>query len=277
MGIDAVLLGITLALYGIAAIVYLWRMLREPGPPLMVATGTAGLGLVFHAAVLVAGGVRGHHLPFFNLFESLLFTAWVLVAMYLFIERRYGMSALGAFVSLAALGMLALSVALPKGIDIALLNPALRSPWSTVHIGSSLVSYACFALAFGASLAYLWQERLLKAKRFGLLQRHLPPLHTVDRLAYEMVMLGFFTLTVGIVTGALWAETAWGNYWSWDPKETWALVTWLVFAGYLHVRIISGWQGKWANRLVMTGFACVLITYFWVSFFISGMHTYVGR
>jgi cytochrome c-type biogenesis protein CcsB len=252
-------------------------MLREPGPPLRVATATAGVGLAFHAATLTVISLRGQHLPFFNLFESLMFTAWVLVAIYLFIEYRYGISALGAFVCLVALGMLATAVALPKGIDTDLLSPALRSPWSTIHITSSLVSYACFALAFGASIAYLWQERLLKAKRLGLLHQHLPPLHTVDRLAYEMVMLGFFTLTVGIVTGALWAESAWGHYWSWDPKETWALVTWLVYAGYLHIRVISGWQGKWANRLVMTGFACVLVTYFWVSFFINGLHSYLGN
>jgi len=276
MGIDAVLLGITLALYGIAAVIYLWRMLRQPAPPLRVATGIMLLGLASHAATLIISSAGSRHLPLFNLFESLMFTAWVLAAIYLFIEHRFGITALGAFVCLAALGMLALAVAMPKGIETGLLIAAEHSPWSTIHIASSLISYACFALAFGASLAYLWQQRLLKAKRLGLLHQHLPPLHTVDRLAYEMVMLGFFTLTVGIVTGALWAESAWGNYWSWDPKETWALITWLVYAGYLHIRVIGGWQGKWANRLVMTGFACVLITYFWVSFFIRGLHSYVG-
>jgi len=276
MGVDAVLLGITLACYGVAAVVYLWRMLREPGPPLKVATMIALLGLIFHAGALVARGVVERHVPFFNLFESLLFTSWVLVALYLFIEFRHRITALGAFVCFAALGMLLLAMALPKEIALALQGPQMGNPWSVPHIASSLISYACFALAFGASLAYAWQQRLLKAKRFSVLQKHLPPLHTVDRLAYEMVMLGFFTLTIGIVTGAMWAESAWGKYWSWDPKETWALVTWLVFAGYLHVRIISGWQGKWTNRLVITGFACVLITYFWVSFFIKGFHSYLG-
>lgn len=274
MGIDAVLLGITLACYEVAAIVYLWRMLREPGPPLKVATMIALFGLAFHAGTLAARGVIAERVPFFNLFESLLFTSWVMVGLYLFLEFRHRITALGAFTCFAALCMLVLALALPKA-DV-LPASVTANAWSIPHIASSLFSYACFALAFGATLAYAWQQRLLKAKRLGVLQQHLPPLHTVDRLAYEMVMLGFFTLTIGIVTGALWAETAWGDFWSWDPKETWALITWLVFAGYLHVRIISGWQGKWANRLVITGFACVLITYFWVSFFVKGMHSYLG-
>ena len=264
MGVDAVLLGITLACYGVAAAVYLWRMLREPGPPLKVATMIALLGLGFHAGTLMVRGVVSRHVPLLNLFESLIFTAWVLVAIYLFLEYRHRITALGAFVCLAALAMLVPAVALPKEIDTALQLSAMGNAWSMPHIVTSLVSYACFALAFGASLAYAWQQRLLKAKRLGVLQQHLPPLHTVDRLAYEMVMLGFFMLTLSIVTGALWAETTRGHFWSWNPKETWALITWLVFAGYLHIRVISGWQGKWANRLVITGFTCVLITYFWV-------------
>jgi len=143
-----------------------------------------------------------------------------------------------------------------------------------VHIVSSLAAYASFVLAFGAAMGYMLQERLLKAKRITGLQRHLPSLDSLDVLAYRMVALGFPLLTLGIITGAIWAQTAQGAYWSWDPKETWSLVTWLVYAAYLHVRIVQGWRGKWSNRLLVIGFAAVLITYFGVTYFMTGYHSH---
>jgi cytochrome c-type biogenesis protein CcsB len=154
------------------------------------------------------------------------------------------------------------------------LLPALRSHWSSIHVTSSLIGYASFALAFGATIGYMLQERMLKSKRINCLQKHLPPLDVMDHLAYRMVAIGFPMLTLGIVTGALWAQSAWNSFWSWDPKETWSLITWLVYAAYLHVRVVAGWRGSLAKRLLIVGFICVLITFFGVNFLSHGLHRY---
>ena len=201
-----------------------------------------------------------HRMPFTNLSESLVFLAWVLVAIYLVMERSYRITALGAFAAVVGLCLTVAGTALPRSVNTALL-PALRSHWSAIHIVSCLISYACLILAFGAALCYVIQEYLLKKKRITVLHRRLPSLDVADRLAYKMVSLAFPMLTLGIITGALWAQSAWGRYWGWDPKETWSLITWLVYAAYLHVRIVSRWRGKWASRLLVAGFVSIVATY----------------
>ncbi len=234
-----------MALYSAACVLYLWSLVGEgkaARAPLWAALG----GLAAHAAGIAALGFSVGRAPFANLYESLLFVAWALVALYVLMARKYRIGALGAFVMLVALCAIVLALALPKDTSAALL-PALRSRWSTIHVVSSLISYAGFVLAFAAAAGYMLQERMLKARRINSLQKHLPALGVMDSLAYKLVSLGFPMLTLGIVTGSLWAQSAWGRYWGWDPKETWSLITWLVYAAYLHVRIVQGRQGKWAR------------------------------
>ena len=273
MELSAILFGITLVLYGAASVLYLWGIVGRPGLTSRAATVVASLGLAIHSAGIVARGVEQGRMPFTNLFESLAFVAWALMGMYLLMERRYRIAALGGFASLIAFAAIAYASVIPKDISASLL-PALKSHWRDVHVTSSLIGYASFALAFGAALAYISQEHLLKAKRIGVLQKHLPSLDAMDHLAYRTVALGFPMLTLGVITGAMWAQTAWGAYWNWDPKEIWSAITWLVYAAYLHVRVVRGWRGKWANRLLIAGFACVLITYLGVNFLSSGQHKY---
>jgi len=273
MEYSTILFGITLALYGISGALFLWDLVRGVRLAGILASGLAAIGLLVQSAGIVLRGLEQHHAPFTNLFGSLMFFAWALMAVYLAMERGHRISALGAFACLTASVALASGLLLPKEISSTLL-PALSSRWSTVHIASSLISYAGFVLAFGAALAYILQERMLKAKRINALQKHLPPLDVLDRFAYRMVTFAFPMLTLGIVTGALWAQSAWGSYWNWDPKETWSLITWLVYAAYLHVRVMQGWRGKWANRLLLTGFACVIITYLGVNLLSAGLHRY---
>ena len=155
----------------------------------------------------------------------------------------------------------------------ASLSPALRSNWRYLHILCALTSYASFVLSFAAAIGYLVQEAMLKAKRFTLIQ-HLPSLDDADRLAYRMVAFGFLLLTCGIVTGSIWAQSAWGSYWSWDRKEIWSLFTWLVYAVYLHVRILQRWHGKWATRLLIFGFCCIIMTYLGVTYWGGSLHRY---
>ncbi|MCL5105638.1 MAG: c-type cytochrome biogenesis protein CcsB [Armatimonadetes bacterium] len=269
----AIIIQITLLLYGCAAVFYLWNILGGTNLTKRTATTLTFLGLLSHTAGIIDVGVQLRRAPLINLFESLTFFALALVAIYLIMERRYKITALGAFATLLAVCLLVVASTLPKGVNGALL-PALRSHWSTIHIVTCLIGYASFALAFGAALCYVVQERMLKTKRLTVFQKHLPSLDVADHLAYKMVSLGFPMLTLGIVTGALWAQSAWDAYWSWDPKETWSLITWLVYAAYLHVRIVSRWRGRWANRLLIAGFVCVLVTYFGVNFLGRGLHKY---
>ncbi len=274
-----VLFLITLVVYAVSVVLHVGSVTSKAGRVKRAATvvGIGGLGLLTLA--IVAHGIEQHRLPFGTMVESLTFVAWVLTAIYLTAQRRSENTALSVFASMLALIALGFYVSLSLSPELnagdALLGQMLGNRWAAIHIISSLAAYASFALAFGAALGYMLQEKMLKAKRITVLQRHLPSLDSLDGLAYKMVAFGFPMLTLGIITGALWAQTAWGKYWEWDPKETASLITWLVYAAYLHVRMVQGWRGKWSNRLLAIGFLCVLITYIGVTFFLPGLHSHV--
>jgi cytochrome c-type biogenesis protein CcsB len=206
--------------------------------------------------------------PLSNFYESLVFFAWTLPALGLFAFRRYFKGYLGALVSVLA--CLLLAYASFGGVDTRIkpLMPALKSNWLLIHVVTAFLGYAAFALAFGAGLLYLVQERHPR--------KSLPPPAQLDRLVYRAAVLGFLLLTLGILTGAVWAETAWGRYWSWDPKETWSLITWLIYATLLHARLLKGWQGRRIAWLAVLGFLAVLFTYFGVSFLLTGLHSYLS-
>jgi cytochrome c-type biogenesis protein CcsB len=205
--------------------------------------------------------------PLSNFFESLVFFSLCLPALALISFRRHLKDYLGALVALFACLILAYAA---KGVDSSIkpLMPALKSNWLLIHVLTCFIGYAAFALAFGAALLYLWQSRRGKAFPFA------PPAD-LDRLMYQAVALGFLFLSVGILTGAVWADSAWGRYWSWDPKETWSLITWFIYAGLLHARLVKGWQGRRIAWLAVLGFAAVLFTYFGVSFLLPGLHSYL--
>lgn len=273
MAIGILLLWGAVVLYGAAALFTGWSLCGGPAPVARAATPVMAAGLALQTLSLLAQSLVQHHAPIMTLLESLAFTAWALVALYLLFTRTARIAVFGLPVGCCAVGLL-ISGACFSGGGVTTLAPAFQSPWRDIHILSSLISYASFTLAFGAAVGYGLQASLLKRKRLTPLQQHLPTLHTVDRLAYRMVTFGFLMLTLGIGTGALWAQSAWGSYWNWDPKETWTLVTWLIYAAYLHVRVIQGQQGKWANRLLITGFASILITYFGISLLAHSLHSY---
>jgi len=207
------------------------------------------------------------HAPLSNFYESLVFFAWTLPALGVISFRRYLKGYLGAGV--AVLACLLLAYASFGGVDsrIKPLMPALKSNWLLIHVVTAFLGYSAFALACGAAFLYLVQERRPRAS--------LPPAAQLDRLIYRATVLGFLLLTLGILTGAVWAETAWGRYWSWDPKETWSLITWLIYATQLHARLLKGWQGRRIAWLAVLGFMAVLFTYFGVSFLLSGLHSYL--
>ncbi len=205
--------------------------------------------------------------PLANFYESLVFFSWCLPTLPLISFRRYTTGFLGGLLSLLASLLLAYA---SLGVDshIRPLMPALKSNWLLLHVLTCFVGYGAFALAFGAALLFIWQLRcpLLPAAT---------SLPYMDRLIYQATVIGFVFLTLGIVTGAVWAEAAWGRYWSWDPKETWSLITWLIYATLLHARLVKGWQGRRIAWLAVLGFLAVLFTYLGVSFLLPGLHSYL--
>jgi cytochrome c-type biogenesis protein CcsB len=208
-----------------------------------------------------------HQAPLSNFYESLVFFSWCLAALTLIFLSRYTESFLGVVGGLLASLVLAYA---SLGVDSSIrpLMPALKSNWLLVHVITAFLGYAAFGLAFGAAVLYLVQGSKKKAQG--------PARPLLDRLIYRAAVIGFIFLTVGILTGAVWAETAWGRYWSWDPKETASLITWFIYAALLHARLVQGWQGRPIAWLAVAGFGAVLFTYLGVGFLLPGLHSYLN-
>jgi cytochrome c-type biogenesis protein CcsB len=263
---------VTLILYLGGSIAYLIYLLFAHERAAWVGRYILGLGFVSHCLTFILRYIEAGHTPVVNLHESLSFFAWMVVGFFLLLRHQYKVESLGAFVSPLALLLIIWAAALPKAIPT--LPPALRSWWLPIHVTFAFVGDAIFALAFCAGMIYLIQERLVKSKRVGGLSRRLPSLEVLDAINYRALTIGFPLLTIGIVTGAVWAEYAWGAYWSWDPKETWSLITWLLYAALLHQRLTVGWRGKKAAIMAIVGFGAVLFTFLGVNLLLEGLHTY---
>jgi cytochrome c-type biogenesis protein CcsB len=203
--------------------------------------------------------------PLSNRYESLVFFSWCLPAVGLIAFRRSLQGWLGAVVSMLACLLLAYASFGGANANIQPLMPALKSNWLLIHVMTAFLGYAAFTVGFGAALLYLAQEKQPRAT--------LPAPPVLDRLLYRATMLGFLLLTFGILTGAVWAETAWGRYWSWDPKETWSLITWMIYAALLHARLLKGWHGRRIAWLAVIGFMAVIFTYLGVNY-LPSLHAY---
>ena len=203
--------------------------------------------------------------PFSNMFESLVLFSWTIVVVYLALRVRRDVPVLG--VATALLAVLTLAYASTFESKIQPLMPALRSNWLTVHVFTCFLGYGAVAVAFLSSLGYLI------AARAGA--KTLPPTVAAFETATDKtIAFGFLFLTIGIISGAVWANSAWGTYWSWDPKETWSLITWFIYAVFLHCRFMRGWRGKRAAWISVLGFLSVIFTYVGVNFLLSGLHSY---
>ncbi len=238
------------------------------GPSSLASYGTliAWLAFVFLTASLVFRTVAVGHGPFANMYEFSVAFAWGVMAMYVYFERRYHQRALGLIALPVALALLLYATTIPATSEP--LVPALQNNLLlTVHVAVAIVAYGTFAIAFAAAVLYLIQP---EGGRRGL-----PRLELLDEISYRAIIIGFPFLTLTIVLGAVWADVAWGSYWSWDPKETASLVTWLIYGSYLHARVVRSWRGRRAAWLLIVGFGATLFTYFGNLFF-GGLHSYAG-
>ncbi len=211
--------------------------------------------------------------PVTSFHEASSFLAWAVVGVYFFLSYRGPkVYTLGTFLLPMVLFLMLASAMSPS--EILPLPPILRSLWFPVHALIALLSYAFFIVAAVAGFMYLLQERQVKRKRLGGIFRRLPPLESLDRINELCLKYGFPLLTLGIITGALWAEKAWGTYWTWDPKETWSLILWFLYAALLHERLIVGWRGRRAALMALLGFLFWIISFFVVNLFLPGLHSY---
>ncbi len=246
--------------------------------------------LLFSSTLLIRWIGEGYF-PLSNLYESLIFLSWTISFIHLFVESKTQSRIVGSLATplvffISGFSSLTLPVEMQKALPLV---PSLQSNWLMMHVSMMMISYATLIVGSLFSLLYLAfvyvnkdQKELsietlssqnFNSSRFSKSSK-LSLLETIDTWSYRIIGLGFPFLTIGIISGAVWANEAWGSYWSWDPKETWALITWLVFAIYLHSRLLKGWQGEKAAMLGSAGFFVIWICYLGVNFLGKGLHSY---
>jgi cytochrome c-type biogenesis protein CcsB len=247
------------------------RRTRDRGWPVVVgqvAVGLTSAGWALHNGSVVTRGQAAHRVPWGNMYEFSSMVCLVAVTAFLYVlTRRSNLRYLGAFVMLPVVLYLGLAGTVLY-VPAQPLMPALNSYWIKIHVVGAMTSSGVFMLGFVLTLLYLVKSRFPGAR--------LPAAATLDRVAYRVNAFAFPIWTFAVIAGAIWAEAAWGRYWGWDPKETWSFVTWVIYAGYLHSRATPGWRGRRAAWIAIAGFVSLMITYYAVNLWISGLHSYAG-
>ncbi len=270
------------------------------GNPVADLVGRGAVALTFggwalHVGSVTTRGLAAHRVPWGNMYEFSSMVALIAVTTFLVLMTRQPVRYLGAFVMLpvvAYLGLAGTVLYAPAGP----LVPALNSYWIKIHVVAAISASGIFMVAAVITVLYLvkdrWERRAGAVSmgpgaaatyelrgvgpRGGGLMRWLPAAATLDRTAYRVIAFAFPVWTFAIIAGAIWAEAAWGRYWGWDPKETWSFITWLIYAGYLHARATAGWRGRRAAALSLLGFAALMVDYYAVNIWITGLHSYAG-
>jgi cytochrome c-type biogenesis protein CcsB len=272
------LFNVSMAIYLICFLSYLIFATSRNKMLGTLSTSLLIIGFIIHSVGLVLRWLETHqtgygYVPLSNMYESLIFFSWTIVLIYLILEFKYRQKIIGVFVTPFAFLTIALTSIVPGiNAEITPLMPALQSNWLTIHVTTCFFGYASFAVSFGVSILYLIQHKKGGQREEG--SKWLPSASILDEINYKAIVIGFPMLSLGIITGAAWANYAWGSYWSWDPKETWSLITWFVYAAFLHARLTRDWRGSKAAILSIVGFIFVLFTYFGVNYIISGLHSY---
>lgn len=244
----------------------------------LLLVGAFSLHLLSLVVRTIVGRQMPNHewyFPWSNWYESFSFLAFVIMIEYLIIQKNRDVPILGVFITPLAWICLLTAVHSPTGTGIPQLPPVLQSFWMALHVSFLFLAYAGFANAFGVGLAYLIQERQLKAPKPSPLVFRLPALDELDALVYRIVLWSVPLLTVGLAVGMRWAYLEWGRYWNWDAKETWAVMTWLIYVGYLLMRWVMGWRGRKATYLSIFGFVVAIFTYVGVNY-MSNLHGFLS-
>jgi cytochrome c-type biogenesis protein CcsB len=270
--VGIVLFKISFWFYLAASICYVANLVNSRSMAGKLATGILLGGVVVHtASIAIITAVIGR-LPFLNLYEYLLMFTWGAALVYAVLEFATKNRSLGSFIVPLVMVFTFLTCRLPSDINHSVM-PVLRSAWRVPHIASAILAYSAFLVACILAIIYLVRERSGEDKQ-SFWGTRLPALKVIDQAVYRTIAFGFLMQTVLLIAGAIWAQYAWGRYWGWDPKETWALITWLIYAAYLHTRVTLGWRGRKSAVLAIVGFVAVGFTLFGVSFLLKGLHSY---
>ena len=240
-----------------------------------IATALMALGFLLLLAGVIARGISNGHVPWGNMYEFSITGALAFTSAYLIALRKYDLRWLGLFISLGALLTLGTAITLLYR-DSAPLVPALKSTWLVIHVVAAIISGGVFLLSNVIAGAYLYLDNLERKGGRPAWLRRLPELEVLDQLSYRLVAFVFPLWTFSVIAGAIWAESAWGRYWGWDPKETWAFITWVAYAAYLHARVTVGWRGRRAAWLCIFAGSTFLFNYVYVNVWGTGKHTYSG-
>ncbi len=280
-------IGITTFTYLFSSLLYALALVYKNRAAGGIATIFASIALLIQTIGIGLRWIESYqmgigHAPLTNMYESVLFFAWIIVVLQLLFEFKFKTRISGTFaLGMAALAMAYASFSTDINKTISPLIPALQSNWLISHVAACFIGYAAFAMTAILGGLYLLANRgtteeksKTKSKIGDFLAERLPSLEIIDQLIHKTMIFGFIWLSAGIITGSVWANSAWGTYWSWDAKETWSLITWFFYAITLHIRYTRGWQGKQIAWLSLAGFVCVLFTYYGVNFLLAGLHSY---
>ena len=256
------------------------RAISEAGPWVRMAATLSALGILAHVVAVTTRGLAVHRAPWGDMYEFITALTCVAAIFFYYILVKYRAWSIGVFVMGAiviALGLAETLIYTPAGP----LVPALQSYWLSIHVTAMTLSSGIFFVATVLGIMYLVVERYRKRVAAGkaepnpLLDR-IPSLAQLDKLTYRAVVFGFPIWTFGVMAGAIWADQAWGRYWGWDPVETWAFITWVIYAAYLHARATGGWRGVRSHYIQLLGFASLLTNIFVIQIFVTGLHSYSG-
>ncbi len=267
---DVTLLQLTAAIYLLATGSFILYLVLAKDffshlSPLIVLSG-----FLIHTAALGVYFFNTGYPAIAQFREALSFYSWLMVGVYLLVQLKYRLTVLGCFI--APLAFLMSLAAITFGVGGGELPPTLKTYWLPLHVTLAFLGNAFFALAFGVSVMYLLNEYQLKNKKVSALLKHFPSLERLDRLNYVFLIWGFPLMTLGIITGSLWARVHWGEYWSWEPRQISSAITWILYGGLLHGRMTAGWRGKKAAFWTIVGFAVVLGYFLWGDAVFPGRH-----
>ena len=240
-----------------------------------IATAMMILGFFLLFAGVIARGVSAGRVPWGNMYEFSITGALAFSGAYLLALRKYDLRWLGLLVSVSVLLTIGTAITVLY-VPSAPLVPALKSEWLVIHVSAAIISGGVFLLSNVIAAAYLYLDRVEEKGERPQWAKRLPDLETLDQLSYRLVAFVFPLWTFSVIAGAIWAESAWGRYWGWDPKETWAFITWVAYAAYLHARVTIGWRGRRAAWLCLFAGSTFLFNYIYVNIWGTGKHTYSG-
>jgi cytochrome c-type biogenesis protein CcsB len=260
----------TLTLYALSTATYVTFLFLQKKSMYRHGVWLLSAGFVLHTLSIGYETYASGYIPVNTLRDTLSFAAWAVAGVFLLFQYRYRLKVMGIFAAPLATITMAVVAAMPPTAIVA--KPVLKSLWLVSHVTFIFVGEAGMALACGLGVLYLIQEKAIKSKKPGFFFRRLPSLDQLDSAGYGCILGGFLMMTLGLIMGVVYAKTIWGRFWSWDPKEVWSGITWLLYAVMIHLRLSVGWQGRRSAIMAIIGFATVLFTFLGVNFFLPGHH-----